>query len=195
MLGNCQTPIYLGIRNGKVTQRVSKDTEGAIQRTTKVGTTVYEVNYSFVKGLLADIEVFEHEEYGRQWSFTLQDGTESYRLQLNENAPALTSLLFALPNCDVKKPIIIQPYDFVDKENGKHAGVTLKQDDKKVAWFFTHEDPKGLPELQEVIIDDKPTWNSTERMKFLQKYVNEHIMPQLEGEEDKNDFTPNDLPY
>jgi hypothetical protein len=129
--------------------------------------------------MLTEIGVAEHEEYGKQWVFNLEDGAEAYRLQLSENSRVLTSLLFALPSCDLKKPIAIHPYDFADKDGKNHTGVTLKQDGEKVGWFFTREEPKGLPELRAVTVDGKEAWDSSERMRFLHSYVNQHIIPLL----------------
>jgi hypothetical protein len=197
MLGNRQNHTYLGIMGGKIVQKVPEGTDGAVQRINKSGVTVHEVRYDFVGGILREIGVSNNSEYGSQWLFTLQDGTETYCLQVSENSRALTSLLFALPNCDLKKPIAVYPYDFTDAEGKNRSGVTLKQDDKKIAWFFTRENPQGLPELQQVTLDGKETWDSSERMKFLRQYVDQHIVPQLTGSlaatEPENE--PDDLPY
>jgi hypothetical protein len=89
--------------HGKIIQRVPEGTEGAQLRTNKAGVQVYEVRYDFVGGLLRDIGFSDHELYGRQWVFVLQDDAETYHLQLGENSRALTSLLFALPSCDVRR--------------------------------------------------------------------------------------------
>jgi hypothetical protein len=209
MLGNYQPYTYLGIKYGKIVQRVPEGTPGAVQRITKAGKPVCEAQYTFVKGKLLEISAFEHEEYGQQWTFILQDGSEVYHLQLGEkeNTRALTGLLYALPGCDFAKPVAIYPYDFTGKDGKNRAGVTLKQDDKKVEWFFTREDPKGLPALKQVSINGKETWDDSERMQFLRRYVEQHITPQLpsfapqpEPPEipelpDMPDGNPDDLPF
>ncbi|MDR1023299.1 MAG: hypothetical protein LBL94_08535 [Prevotellaceae bacterium] len=179
MLGNRPTFTYLGIMNGKIIKRVPEGTPGATQRTNKAGASVHEVRYDHVIGILQEIGVSEGGPYGPQWLFTLQDGAESYRLQVGENTRELTSLLLALPGCDFRNPISISPYDFTDSDGKKRSGVTLKQAGRKVPWFFTRENPNGLPELKPVTIDGKETWDSSERIKFLRQYVDEHIAPLL----------------
>jgi hypothetical protein len=208
MLGNNPAYIYLGVKYGKIVRRVPEGTPGAVQRTTKAGKVVHEVQRDFVEGMLLAIEEQEHAVYGRQWLLTLQDGAEVYRLQLQESSPALTSLLHQLPGCDFTKPIKIEPYDFTDNDKKNHAGVTLKQGKKKVERFFTREDPKGLPAAKkEVAIDGKETWDYSEQLQFLRRYVEQHITPQLPSFApqpelpeipelpDMPDGNPDDLPF
>jgi hypothetical protein len=193
---------------GKITKKVPEGTEGAIKRTNKKEDVVYEVHYDYVKGLLLDIGVSDHKDYGKQWLFTLRDGVEMYQLRIGENTPALTSLLKVLPNCCLKQPITIEPYDFTGKDGKKRSGVTLKQEGKKVERFFTREDPKGLPDIRPIATaDGKETWDSSEQMQFLKKYVDEHITPQLagtsallntlqeDGQEQENALNPDDMPF
>jgi hypothetical protein len=184
MLGNRQTPtyVYLSVLGGKITKRVPEGTQDAIARTNKMGVIVHEMHYDFVEGILIDVAYYTHDQYGAQWIFTLQDGAELYRLQASESARALTSLLLALPNCDLKKPIAIHPYDFTDAAGKNRAGVSLRQGGKKIEWYFTREEPKGLPELKPIVTDDgKEAFDNSERMQFLRKYVEERIAPQLPG--------------
>jgi hypothetical protein len=188
--------------HGKITQRVPEGTEGAIVRTNKLGVTVHEVRYDYVGGLLLDIGTTSHKDYGEQWQFTLQDGAEIYCLQLSENSKELTSLLMALPSCNVKKLIAIHPYSFMDADGKKHQGVTLKQEGKKVEWFFTRENPNGLPELKvTTTADGKETFDGSEQLQFLRRYVDQHISPQLPGmllqspDNVGEEANPSDLPF
>jgi hypothetical protein len=199
MLENLQNKIYLEVFDGKITRKVPEGTDGAAPRTNKNGTLVYEMHYRAVEGVLLDIGVYKHNMYGSQWRFTLQDGAETYCLQLSENTRALSSLLLALPSCDLKKPINIRPYEFTNEEGKSKAGVRLTQDGKKVEWFFTREDPKGLPDLKPITIEGKETFDSTARMSWLRQYVDEHIVPQLSGlptpEAPEVEDLPKDMPF
>lgn len=166
--------------HGKVVQRVQEGTSGAQARQNKSGNTVHEVFYDYVEGILTGIAVFKHEQYGKQWYFDITDGNDTYRLQLSEGKP-LTSLLFALPSCNIARPLRLTPYEF--EADGKFkSGITIKQDGQKVPWFFTKENPKGMPELQVVKYQGEDRYDNFERMQFLENYLNEHLKPLLQGQ-------------
>ena len=64
-------------------------------------------------------------------------------------------------------------------------------------WFFTKNNPNGLPPLQKIKIKGKETWDDSEAMEFLEKMVTGHIVPTLRSLQDIPTSTDpaDDLPF
>jgi hypothetical protein len=183
--------IYLNIRDGRLVQQVPKGTPGAIERTVINSrgeqVPVNECFYKSVAGMLVNISVYaisqDSPEWGERWIFTLRENSTVFRLQVNEKASSLYSILFALPNCNFSLPIYFRPYDFVSNEGKRKIGVTLKQGNDetapKVSWFFTREAPHGMPPLKQYTAEGKEHYDNYDRRMFLRQYVQDNIVPKL----------------
>jgi hypothetical protein len=57
--------------------------------------------------------------------------------------------------------------------------LTISQDGEKVEYFFTKDNPNGLPEMEKIQVKGKPTWDDTKRLIWLENYVFENITPAL----------------
>jgi hypothetical protein len=60
------------------------------------------------------------------------------------------------------------PWSMIDSKDAtkKVTGITCYQG-AKIAPFYTKEDPKGLPEMVQVKVKGKVTWDDTDMMDFL----------------------------
>ena len=60
--------------------------------------------------------------------------------------------------------------------------IFVAQNDKAAKWYYTRDNPNGLPQLKRIKIKGKEAWDDTEVMEFLEKMIVEKILPQLSNE-------------
>ncbi|MES2778654.1 MAG: hypothetical protein V4651_02040, partial [Bacteroidota bacterium] len=88
--------------------------------------------------------------------------------------------MFRLPNIDLKRPVTLRTGKFNDKESGKEKlYLVLEQGGKKIEPFFSKATPRGLPQPKETVVNNKPTWDYTDQMVFIENMLNESIIPKL----------------
>lgn len=178
-LGQSSNRTYLSVADGKIIQRVKEGTPNAIQRVTKNGKVVYELKYSNVSGFLSGISIKENE-FGKDWIFELEDGGEVFALQMMYNSRYATTLLNALcnPDVDFNLPITITPWS--KEVDGKQKTSTyLKQGEEDIKWYFTKDNPNGMPPLEQVEFKGKLQWDDFKIMKFLEAQVETKLKPNL----------------
>lgn len=182
-LGVATNKIFLSVADGKIVQKVTDATPGSIPRTKKDGAIVYEMRYANITGILIGISTRTNTYQGKEikeWQFDINDGSDNYQVQMMFDSKYATSLLFALANpaVDLAKPITITPWMKV-VDDKKKTSCYLKQGETAIDWFFTRDNPNGMPELKEVIFQGKKQWDGYDRMVFLENYVNNMIKPRL----------------
>jgi hypothetical protein len=182
-LGTQVNKIFLSVADGKIVQRVSEGTPGAHPRAKKDGKIVHEMRYANISGQLVGISVRSNDYQGteiKEWQFDINDGDDNYQVQMMYDSRYATSLLFALcnPVVDFAQPITITPWMKVIGDK-KKMSCYLKQGDNPIEWLFTRDEPNGLPDLAKVMFKGKETWDSYDRMVFLEQYVNNNIKPKL----------------
>lgn len=162
--------IYLGVANGKLVQEVKEKQPDSVERVNKVGRTVHEVFYKDLTGVITKITTKEND-YGKQWQIVFEDGDDKYMVQMPYSGRYSSSFLKALPNVAQGVPVRFMPWEMTDKNNAskKVTGVTLYQNEAKVPSAYTKEDPNGLPEMEQVKIKGKTTWDDSAMMEFLEK--------------------------
>ena len=198
---------FLTVYEGKIAQRVSKDTPGAKHRITKSGKEVYELFFDTLTGYLEDIRLDDppeaNKQIGKQWCFVLEDGNETYELKLPHKSNSAFGLLSRLMNLDFSKPVKVKTYWITgDDDVNRGFAVFLQivgEEVKKVPPFFTRDDPKGLPAPKKIVIDGEERWDFTDRLKFLKRVVDEKILPRLKearplSEADKESYAPVEEP-
>ncbi len=167
--------IYLSVSNGKLVQQLRDATPESTSRVNKVGKTVNEVFYKDLTGIIAGIETKEND-YGKQWQIIFQDGEDKYMVQMPYSGRYSSSFLKALPNVKHGETLRFMPWEMQDKNdaNKKVTGITMYQNDGngmvKIKPFFTKDDPNGLPEMKQVKVKGKMTWDDSEMMAFLEDY-------------------------
>lgn len=178
--GNSTNAIFYGISNGKIVRQFPTKSEGTIERVNKAGKTVHEKFYDYLDGKILDISVKEHEEYGKFWVVTLQDteSGESQILQFNYSSGYANGFLKALPNVDLTSKVKISPS--AKKEGDKtKTTIFINQHGSAVKWYFTKDNPNGMPQLKKIKVKGKDTWDDSDVMEFLEKMVKEEIVPKL----------------
>lgn len=172
---------YITILGGKFCQRVPEGTEGATQRTNKLGNTVFEKYYDSFTGKLIDIKV-QDGTYGKTWNFVFQDQKDPYTLQLSYSNSFSTALLKMLPNVDLTQEMKLSPSTKVDPETGKNkSSLFINQNGQALKHAFTRENPNGMPDMEQVTVKGVLQWDDTKRLQWLENMVMTQIVPQLPG--------------
>ena len=176
-LENRQEGKFITILGGKFCQRVPAGTEGAIQRTNKIGKTVYEKFYDSFTGKLVSIKV-QDGTYGKTWNFSFQDKADIYTLQLSYSNSFATAFLKMLPNVDLTKEMKVSPS--VKEVDGKNkSSLFINQDGKALKHAYTRENPNGMPDMEQVVVKGEKVWDDTKRIAFLHNMVMTQIVPKL----------------
>lgn len=170
--------IYLTISNGKLSRRVLQPTETSVSRVNKNGVSVNEEFYKGWKGRITGLAVREHKEYGKFWNLTLTDEDGDVIIQMNYSSGYSAAFLKTLPNIDLKSDIVFTPNMKIEGDK-KKATVFITQHGQPVKWFYTKDDPNGIPQLKQVKIKGKMTYDDSDIMEFLEKMVNKDIVPNL----------------
>jgi hypothetical protein len=180
--GNREGGNYFSILNGKFSVRVQEGTPGAVSRVNKLGKQVWEIFHDSFTGKLVNIRVRDGE-YGKSWNFDFKDGGEIYTLQLPYSNSSAVNLLKILPNADLAKEMKVQPSMKIE-DNVKKTSIFVSQDGVTLKHAFTKDNPNGMPDLKKVVVSGKEVWDDTDRLAFLQKMVDEQILPKLPGRQE-----------
>lgn len=172
--------IFLSIMKGRITLKVDANTEGAKQRTNKLGTVVWEKHYTSLTGIIIYIRTRDHAEYGKFWDIGVQDGADVFSLQFPYNSGYAMGFLKRIESVNLAIPVKFNPYYIPEEGTDKFRSfLILYQNDKKIPSLYTRENPNGLPELKEITVDNKKTWDSTDQMKFFEDILDNEVRPNL----------------
>jgi hypothetical protein len=172
---------YLTITDGKIIQRVSEGTQGAVKRATKTGKIVWELKHGgytgYLVGISTKVTVFEGIPK-KDWILDFQDpdNGENYQLQVMFDSRYGTTMINALcnPKVDFSRPITVNPwYKVVDGK--KRSAIYIKQGEENIDWYFTKDDSKGMPQMVKVRYKGEDVWDNTDMMQFLENYVNQYV--------------------
>jgi hypothetical protein len=170
---------YLGVFQGKLTQRVKEGTECAVERTTKPkngeGKKIWELVYDKLSGRLTAIE-FKESDFGKEIHFVISDGPEKYKLQLPFSSGVAKSLIMRLPNCDLSKDIEI--HTGLDTKKDKTFSY-VSQDGQTVKMKWTKDNPGDLPPMVQIEFKGKLQWDDTAQLKYLDGMLINDILPKL----------------
>lgn len=170
--------IYLSIADGKISRRFASATEESVQRTTKEGKIVHEEFYKAWDGLITDIHFKDHPEYGKFLNVTIRDNDQEAILQMKFSSGYAMAFLKTLPNADLSSRVIIAPNMKMEGDK-KKTSLFITQHGKALKWAFTRENPNGLPELVKAKFKGVVQYDDTDILEFLEKMVNEEIIPKL----------------
>lgn len=192
--------IFLSITNGQICRKVPAPTKTSKERVNKNGKTVHEEYCKGWKGRITAVTVRDHPEFGKFWNITLTDDQGDAILQMNYSSGYSAAFLKMLPNVDLSSDVVITPN--LKKEGDKNkTSLFITQHGVPVKWYYTKDDPKGLPPLRKIKVKGKDTWDDSDIMEFLENMVNTDIVPKLGQtatavtEEDAPDLDKEDLPF
>jgi len=165
--------IYLSVADGNLVRSFREATSESTQRVTKTGKLVHEEKYKDLTGLLVGAETKEND-FGKQWCLKFKDGEDNYIVNMPYSSRYSASFLKALPNIDLTKNIKFMPWSMIDKNDAtkKVTGITCYQNDGngmvKVQPAFTKDAPNGLPEMKQIKVKGKVTWDDSDMTEFLE---------------------------
>jgi len=170
--------IYLTISNGQICKRVLSPTATSKERVNKNGKTVHEEYYKGWKGRITGIAVRDHADFGKFWNVTLTDEDGDAILQMNYSSGYSAAFLKMLPNIDLNNDVVITPN--LKKEGDKNkTSLFITQHGVPVKWYYTKDNPNGIPDLKKIKVKGKETWDDSDIMEFLENMVNTEIVPKL----------------
>lgn len=170
--------IFLNITNGKICKKVPQPTETSVERVNKNGKTVHEEYYKGWKGKITAITVRDHPEFGKFWNVTLTDDKGDAVLQMNYSSGYAAAFLKMLPNVDLNSDVIVTPKLTIEGDK-KKSNLFITQHGVPVKWYYTKDNMNGLPQLKQVKVKGKMTWDDSDLMEFLENMVNTEIIPKL----------------
>jgi hypothetical protein len=186
--------IFLSVGFGKIRQKslenkekVSASTPEAVKRLKQDGTETWAIEYDYVSGIIEDISYKEDDKYGNSFEVVISDVLDKYQISFGDDNRFWFDFMKKLPNIQIKEPVKITSYDFVDKSSGKRkAGISLEQNGKKIASFYDKKNEDGswtllhgYPNAKELDWKDKDELKVylIQVKKFLKKEFNEKIAP------------------
>jgi hypothetical protein len=172
--------VFLSIGDGKITKRVKQPTADSVSRTLKDGKVIHEEIYDGVSGMITDIKVQDHPSYGRFWNIAIQDGEDSYILQMNYSGGYASAFLKTLPNIDLTKRVRFSPNMKMEGDK-KKVTLFISQDGTPLKHYYTKDNSNGLPQMKQIKVKGKLTWDDSDMMDFLEKMVKADILPQLKN--------------
>lgn len=182
-LGNNNNAIFLNIADGKIIRRFPSKTKDSEERTIKkgpnAGKVVHEEHYSFVEGMITDIQT-KDSEYGKSWLVTIEDNGEKFVLQMDYSGGYSSAFLKALPNVDLSSKVKLSP-KMTQEGDKKKTTLFINQHGKAAKHAFTKDNPNGLPEMVQKKVKGKMQWDDSEMMEFFENMVNKEILPQLKS--------------
>lgn len=171
---------FLSIGDGKITKRVPQPTANSISRLTKQGKQVHEEIYDGVSGLVLDIKIHEHKEFGKFWNVILKDDDQVYTLQMNYSGGYASAFLKTLPNVNIFEAIRLVPKMEIQGEK-KRVTLFVTQNGVPLKHYYTRDNPNGLPQMQQIKVKGKLAWDDSDMMEFLENMVNSTILPKIKG--------------
>lgn len=171
--------IYINTFQGKFSIKANEGQEGSTTRTNKSGKVVHEIHFNTLKDVVLEgIQKRISEEYGDNWEIFLADNNsdERYCLNLPYSGRVPNGLLLRLPELELDKPFTLRIYWHQEDER---ASLVAYQHGEKLPYHWTKEEPKGLPDLEKIMVNGKETWDSTKRMAYLESYIAEQVNPKL----------------
>jgi len=172
----------------------------------------YERVYNDLDGIIAGVGFFTGD-YGKQLHIIISDKNgDEIILSINLQTNYAEDLMKKLPNIDLSKNVLLNPYSF-EVEGKIRKGISVVQDGEKVKSFF--HDAKGKPlndfpkpegKTKEY---DSEDWKMyfMKTKKFLQKYIEDNIQLDavkdtkeiLKGKEvtkeDTKEINPKNIPF
>jgi hypothetical protein len=180
---------YMHISYGQFKEKAVENATGAVARETKDGRVIWEYPFDYIEGKITGIYHKEDEKFGNSFEVIVDDGKEKFQISFKEGDNFFNDFFSKLPNTDLKRTVKLVPYAFNDKNTGKlKKGLVIWQGEAKIDNYFTSynetkkifEYSNGFPQPEKSM--DKEEWKIyfIRVTKFLRKYTQEKIIPNLE---------------
>tara|TARA_R110000868_G_scaffold353913_1_gene615143 strand:+ start:70 stop:660 length:591 start_codon:yes stop_codon:yes gene_type:complete len=185
--------VFLAIANGKIVRQFKDKTEKSVSRVNKMGREVHEEFYDSLTGILKDVSTKE-SEYGKFWVVKMESEGKLYQIEMNYSGGYAASFLKTIPNADLTKEFTLTPKLTIDGDKKKSV-IFINQGGLGLKWFFTRDNPNGMPELAKIKVKGKDTWDDSDRMEFLENYVKSNILPKLNNKSSQVQEDEDEIPF
>lgn len=172
---NNESAIYITVADGKFIRRFNQPTASSVSRVTKTGKTVHEEAYKGWQGLITKMEFRSHDEFGDFLNVTMSDEDGNAVIQLKLSSGTCNAFMKMLPNIDLSQPVTLSPTQTIEGDK-KRSGMFANQNGQAIKWYYTRDNPNGLPELKKVKIKGKETWDDSDAIEFLKDMVNTRML-------------------
>jgi len=182
---------FATIADGKIVLSHQNPIEGVTEsRINKNGKIVHEQKFTSFSGRITSIQS-KDAGFGMLWEVAMADGDETVVISWSYSSRYTNTFFRALPNVDLSLDVELAPWSMADKLDPKKkvTGITMYQTiggkRTKVPFFYSKEEPNGLPEMKR--IEKKKAgkltveWDDSDQMEFFEKYLTEKILPILAG--------------
>jgi hypothetical protein len=173
---------YLSISEGRIAKRVEKGTEGAVECRSKDGSRIwYEKRYPSVTGRIVDVFKRSSDKgYGPQLCIVLEDIGEKFQVQMPWSSRYSSGFFLCMPNIDLSKSITLAPW-MKEIDGQKKTMLYIRQGENNVDWYWTKDDPKGMPQMVQVKVKGEIVWDDTDRQQFFEDYLSKVFIPKMEA--------------
>ena len=161
--------VFLSISNGKLVRSYKEKVEGSVSRVNKAGREVHEMFYDSLEGIIKGVDT-KDGDYGKFLVVNVESNGVNYQLEMNYSSGYSASFLKTLPNVKLSDIVTITPKLTIEGDKKKSV-IFLNQGRVGIKWYFTKDNPNGMPDLTKVKIKGKETWDDSDRMEFLENYA------------------------
>lgn len=169
--------------NAKLAKKATENTPNAVKSVYDAGTpnekTVWQIEYSTIKGYITDLFYQSHPQYGDSLNIVIDNEGV---IKLKVGSRYYYSFVKALPNIDLKQKLRFAPWKKeVDGKTKQALFVHYGDDKDAVKLAYTKENPNGMPEMKQVTFKGKTEWDDTDMQVFCKALVENQIIPKLKG--------------
>lgn len=191
---------FISIVNGKFAQRVTEQTPNSVRRVIekKDGSKkeVWELIYDTVSGTITSIAVDETGDFGDQLKINMEDIGEQFTVTLSMSGREAKNFLCLLKNIKLNEPVILSPYNFTSKDDGRQViGMNTMQGgmgkEFKVKPYFSKETPNGLPQVPEGADKDEFKLTMKQQEIYLKKWVKKFVGDNFKEAKPEGKMQPN----
>jgi len=179
-LGVRESKKFITVFHDKLELRAREGEKGAIQRTNKNDQIVNVHQYDFIEGRVKDLQ-WRDTDYGIQLEVMLEDGGDTYALQLSQGRQT-QYFLMCCKNIDFKHKVKFEP----GIDSNGNAMVWVKQFDSPVKYYYKKADMKDCPPPVQVKKLNKLKWDFSDQEEFLYEMIENDIAPAVRELYDAN---------
>lgn len=180
--GGSASKTYLTISDGKIAKKVKTEEQGAVKCASKDGSkTWWEHRYRSISGKIKSVQKKDSDMgFGSRLVIEIQDGPDYFNLEMPWSSRYSSGFFLTMPNIDVNKQIEFVPW-MKEIDGKKKTMLYLRHEGEQdnIQWYWTKENPQGLPEMKKIRVKGTDVWDDTDRQDFFEAYLNDTFIKKL----------------
>jgi hypothetical protein len=88
--------------------------------------------YDSLTGVISGVEIKTHDQYGESIQTKIVSGGDVFTISISTNNRYSQDMMKALLKLDLSLPVMMRPYDFINKEDKRVQGIAFTQNGAKV---------------------------------------------------------------